>query len=137
VTYWVLALVITVFGFLTGFSIGAPFLLLGLALLVLGPFRRRPRVFWPSLVAVAAFVVTVALLIPLSCEATSESGGGSSTVCRSIAGPTWSGTGLYNPPREAYQMPVRAGALIAIGAALATLAWLTIRRRAGDLGSQG
>jgi hypothetical protein len=137
VTYWVLALVITVFGFLTGFSIGAPFLLLGLALLVLGPFRRRPRVFWPSLVAVTAFVLTVALLIPLSCEATSEAGGGSSTVCRSIAGPTWSGTGLYNPPREAYQMPVRAGAAVAIGAALATLAWLTIRRRASDLGSQG
>jgi hypothetical protein len=134
VTYWVLALVLTVFGFLTGFSIGAPFLLLGLALLVLGPLRRRPRIFWPALVAVTAFVLTVALLIPLSCVATSEAGGGSSTVCTSIAGPTWSGTGIYNPPREAYQMPVRYGTVVAIGAALTTLALLTVRQRRGPSG---
>lgn len=129
-TYWVVALAVTLFGFVAGFSIGAPFLVLGLALFVLGPFRRRPRVFWPPLVAVSAFLVTVALLFPLWCVATSEAGGGSSTVCTSIAGPTWAGTGLYNPPPEAYETPVRDGLVVAAGAALVTLSWLTIRRRA-------
>ena len=31
-TYWVVAAALTVFGFITGFSIGQPFLLLGLVL---------------------------------------------------------------------------------------------------------
>jgi hypothetical protein len=134
--YWVVALLLTVFGFLTGFSIGTPFLLLGLALLVLGPFRRRPRIFWPSIVAITGFIVTVALLIPMTCVATADGSGASSTVCTSIAGPTWSGTGIYNPPREAYQMPIRVGAGVATVAALATLVWLTLGRRGGDRGSQ-
>lgn len=128
--YWLAALLLTAFGFITGFSIGPPFLLVGLAMLVLGPFRGRPRLFWPPLVGVVAFVVGVALVIPLSCVATSESGGVSSTVCTSILGPTWSGTGLYNPPPEAFALAFRVGIAAAVGAACGTLAWLTFRERA-------
>lgn len=39
-SYWLVALLLTAFGFVTGFSIGAPFLLVGLAMLI----------FWPPLV---------------------------------------------------------------------------------------
>lgn len=129
-SYWLAAVLLTAFGFVTGFSIGAPFLLVGLAMLILGPIRRRPRLFWPPLVGVVAFVIGTALMIPLSCSATSEVGGISSTVCTSIFGPTWSGTGLYNPPPEAFALAFRVGTAAAVGAAAATLAWLTFRERA-------
>lgn len=129
-TYWFVALLLTVFGFVAGFSIGPPFLLIGLAMLVLGPLRRWPRVFWPPLVAVVAFVIALALLVPLWCVATTEVGGVSATVCTSIAGPSWAGTGLYNPPPEAFDTPVHEGLVVAVASAVATLAWLTIRRRA-------
>src|SRR6478672_7956041 len=97
-SYWLTALVLTGFGFLAGFSIGPPFFVVGVAMLVLGPFRRWPRFFAPALVGVVAFVVAAVLMVPLSCTATSENGGISTTVCSSILGATWSGTGLYNPP---------------------------------------
>jgi hypothetical protein len=72
-SYWMAALLLVAFGFVTGFSIGPPFFLVGLALLVLGPLRRWPRLFWPPLVGVLAFTLGVVLFIPLSCTATAES----------------------------------------------------------------
>jgi hypothetical protein len=128
-SYWLASLVLMVFGFVTGFSIGAPFLLVGLAMLVLGPFRGRPRLFWPALLGVIAFVVGVVLVIPLSCEATSALGDDSYTVCRSIAGPTWAGPGLYNPRPEAFSLAVLAGLAAGGVAAIVTFTWLALRRR--------
>jgi hypothetical protein len=126
--YWVLALVLTAFGFVTGFSIGAPFLLIGVTLLALGPFRRWPRLFRPVLARVITFVVVVVLLVPLTCVATSDRAGASQTVCSSILGPTWSGTGLYNPPPEAFTIPAQLGTVAGLAVAAATVVWLTIRR---------
>ena len=123
-SYWLLALALVAFGFLSAFSIGAPFLFLGLAMLVLGPFRARQRVFWPLFNGVLVFVVVVVLAIPLGCEATSTNGGDSYTVCRSILGPTWLGHGLYNPPPEAFNLGLGAGAAAAAAAAVVTFAWL-------------
>jgi hypothetical protein len=128
-SYWLAAVVLMAFGFVTGFSIGAPFLLVGLAMLVLGPFRGRPRLFWPALLAVIAFVVAVILVIPLSCEATSALGNDSYTVCRSIAGPTWAGPGLYNPPAEAFSLAVLAGLAAGGVAGVVTFTWFALRRR--------
>jgi len=130
VSYWLVALLLTAFGFVTGFSIGAPFLLVGLAMLILGPLRGWPRLFWPPLVGVIAFVVVAVLVVPLSCVA-SDAGGISHTVCASIAGPTWSGTGLYNPPPEAFDLAFREGLAAALAAAIGVLTWLSLRRR-GD-----
>jgi hypothetical protein len=127
-SYWIAALCLVAFGFVTGFSIGAPFLLVGLALLVLGPLRRWPRLFWSPLAGVVAFILGVVLFIPLSCTATGEVGQISSTVCTSILGPTWSGSGLYNPPPEAFALAFRAGVGAGVGAAIATFVWLTLRR---------
>jgi hypothetical protein len=129
-SYWLTALVLAAFGFVTGFSIGGPFFLVGVAMLILGPIRGRPRLFWPALVSVISFVVAAALVIPISCVATSEVGGISSTVCTSILGPRWSGTGLYNPPPEAFALAFRVGIAAGVGAAAATLAGLTLRERA-------
>ena len=128
-TYWLAAVGLTLFGFLAGFSIGEPFLIVGLALVLLWPVRGRPRVFRPALVGVVAFAVGMSLTVPLTCEASSIDGGASVTICRSILGATWSGPGLYNPPPEAFTLGVEVGVAAAAVAALATLAWLRIRSR--------
>ena len=52
--YWITSLALIAFGFLGAFSIGRPFFLVGLSMLVLGPLRRRPALFWPPLLAVVA-----------------------------------------------------------------------------------
>ena len=59
------------FGFVAGFSIGPPFLIIGLAMLVLGPLRRWPRPNWPPLVGVVAFWVGYLLVVPLQCTSNS------------------------------------------------------------------
>ncbi len=107
--YWVLALVLTAFGFVTGFSIGAAFLLIGVTLLALGPFRRWPRLFSPMLAGVITFVVVVVLLVPLTCVATSDRAGASQTVCSSILGPTWSGDRALHPSAGGVHDPSATG----------------------------
>ena len=135
-SYWMAALLLVAFGFVTGFSIGAPFFLVGLAMLALGPVRRRPRLFWPPLVGVLAFIVGVILFTPLSCVATEGVGQVSSTVCAGILGPTWSGPGLYNPPPQAFALALRAGAMAGVAAAIVTLAALAWRRHPGAGGRE-
>jgi hypothetical protein len=132
VSYWLTAIVLVGFGFVAGFSIGPPFFVVGVAMLILGPLRRWRRLFWPLLMGVIAFVVAVVLVIPLSCTASAEIGGASTTVCSSILGPTWSGTGEYNPPPEAFALAFRMGLVAGFVAAAATLAWLTLRRGGGQ-----
>ena len=128
-SYWIAALLLVAFGFVTGFSIGPPFLLVGLAMLVLGPLRRWPRLFWPSLVGVIAFTFGVVLFVPLSCTATAEIGQVSYIACTGILGPIWSGSGLYNPPPEAFALALRVGVGAGVATAIVTLVWLTLRRR--------
>lgn len=126
-TYWILSVVLVVFGFLTGFSIGAPFLLIGLTLLVLGPVRRRRRIFVPVLMAVAGFCVGYALVTPLTCTAreavggAGAAGGAADVSCTSILGGPYRGTGAYDPPREPALL---AGLSTAAGAGI--VAWLAL-----------
>lgn len=127
--YWIAALLLVAFGFIGALSIGPPFLLVGLAMLVLGPLRRWPRLYWPPLVGVLAFILGVILVVPMYCTATAEVGQVSHTVCRSILGLSWSGTGLYNLPPEAFDLGLRVGIASGIGAAIVTFVSLTVRRR--------
>jgi hypothetical protein len=65
------------------------------------------------------------------CTATAEVGQVSHTVCSSVVGLSWSGTGLYNPPPEAFDMALRIGNASGIGAAIVTFVSLTLRRHPG------
>ncbi len=96
-TYWLAVLVLFVVGYLTGFTIGPFLLLIGLAMLALGPFRHRPLIYWPPIAGVLAFIAGYLAVAPLYCEARSEADGVSTTVCSSILGITYTGTGIYNP----------------------------------------
>ncbi len=139
-SYWIISLALVVFGFLTGFSIGQPFLLVGLALIVLGPFRRRPRIFWPALLAVVAYDVGYWAVVPFSCTATAgiEANGGigasATTVCSSLIGLRYGGEGLYDPSR----LPALAAGLLLAGlVGSAAFAFLTWQRRARPSGPTG
>ena len=96
-TYWITAVALLLFGFITGFSIGQPIFAVGLAMLVLGPVRHRPRLFWPPMSGVMAFYLGYLAIAPFTCNATAPAGGVSTTVCSSLIGIRYSGTGIYNP----------------------------------------
>ena len=108
--YWIAALALVGLGLLAGFSIGQPFFLVGIAMIVLGPFRRRPLVFWPALLAVIAYDVAYFVAAPLGCRSSGTDGGGIHTVCSNLIGLSYEGDGLYDPSL----MPaVIAGLLVA------------------------
>jgi hypothetical protein len=100
--YFALAICLIVFGALGLFSIGIPFLLTGLLLLVLYPVRQRREQFWPPIAAVWGFVIGYLLVAPLVCTSTSFSSVGaaqqpSRTACDGLL-LHYSGEGPYNPP---------------------------------------
>ncbi|MCH7788808.1 MAG: hypothetical protein IH940_05135 [Acidobacteria bacterium] len=95
--YWVLIGVLAVFGALTGFSIGIPFLFLGVLLAVLDPFRGRRLPFWTALGAYAALVIGFVLLAPWGCSSSTNGGVSSPTTCHSLIGLDYSGGPNYNP----------------------------------------
>jgi hypothetical protein len=70
VAYWTLVAMLLAFGMLAIFSIGAPFLLLGLTLAVVAPWRHRPTMLWPAVAAWIGFVLGLLLALPWSCSST-------------------------------------------------------------------
>jgi hypothetical protein len=124
-----IALVLVVFGFLTGFSIGAPFFILGIGLLILHPFRSRRRMYWSLLVGLVAFLAGTALVMPMRCTASGVVGGSSETVCTSLIGMTWSASGVYNPPPEARNLAIGVGLVGGAVAAITTWTVLTFRQK--------
>jgi hypothetical protein len=99
--YFAIAIGLIIFGTLGLFSIGIPFLLTGVMLLVLYPVRLRRELFWPPIVGVWGFVIGYVLVAPLVCTSTSFSAAGgaesSQTTCDGLL-LHYSGEGLYNPP---------------------------------------
>ena len=124
VGYWSLAIVLTVVGFIDLIAIGAPFLVLGLALLVLGRRRHERAVFVPGLVAAIGFIGGTLLLLPLGCMG---SGTGSSagllvegpTRCTTLLWFDYVGASPYSPP---FLPALITGALVGIAS------WLVARR---------
>jgi hypothetical protein len=106
IAYWAGAAVLMLFGFVAIFSIGAPFLLTGAAMMVVGPWRHRRHVLWAALAAVWSFVVTYVLVAPGVCTGTSlpavrgitTTAQVGRTTCTNVLGIDYSGSGLYNPP---------------------------------------
>lgn len=125
-SYWGLVVFLVGFGFITGFSIGIPFLLVGVTLAVLSPFRSRPRVFWPSLSLVVGFLVGYVLVAPFSCSITARSNPSIGTedlsreVCRSLVGIEYTGS----PQTLAL---IAGGVLAVVGAAAG---WIAAQRQA-------
>ena len=68
VVYWMLAFVSIAFGVVAIFSIGLPFVVLGLLLVILGPFRTKRLVFWPALAGAILAIVGWMGTTPLSCK---------------------------------------------------------------------
>ncbi|MBI2238166.1 MAG: hypothetical protein HYU54_06540 [Actinobacteria bacterium] len=103
--YWSFAVVLTVFGFVDLIAIGAPFLLAGLAMLVVGRWRHRARVLWPALAGVWSFVLGYVLVAPLGCTSSAVPALPGSTgppavghtTCANVLGIDYSGAGNYNP----------------------------------------
>jgi hypothetical protein len=103
-SYWVLVAVFVIFGVLAGFSIGMPFLILGVVLAAVAPCRNRPSVFWPPVLAVPALAAGYLLVAPLGCTSSAtvtRPGLGTTTtghtVCTNALGIDYSGYGTYNP----------------------------------------
>lgn len=96
--YWIACAGLIVVGFLGSFSIGQPFLLVGLAMLALGAFRGRPLAFWPPMLAVIGYNIVYWSVAPFSCTASETVGGTSYTLCSSLIGLRFEGEGIYNPP---------------------------------------
>lgn len=107
-SYWIVSIALMAFGVVASLSIGRPFAMVGLAMLVLGPLRRRPVLFWPPLVAVVAWNLAFMVIAPSQCAATQtvrsvDLGGGlgeSTIVCSSLIGITYTGSGTFNPSLE-------------------------------------
>lgn len=128
-TYWILSLGLLSFGVIGLASIGRPFAIIGLAMLILGRLRKRPMLFWPPLAAVVAWNVGFLAIAPFSCTATATVGVGTTgtdegmTVCTSLVGISYSGRGIYNPSLEpANQLALLMSAL-AFVVALASVRW--------------
>ncbi|MBK5227614.1 MAG: hypothetical protein JJE05_03815 [Actinobacteria bacterium] len=109
--YIPLAILLIGFGILSGFSIGLPFFILGIAMVLVWPLRRRRPLFESLVVGTLAFVIVGVLAAPLSCTAStklessrhplrteSTSGIGDHTTCDNLLGLTYEGTTGYNPP---------------------------------------
>ena len=135
--YWITSLILIAFGFLAMFSIGRPFLLVGLAMLILGPVRRRPALFWPPVSAVVAWNVAFLAVVPWTCTTTSTMGAGgpggglgdATTVCTSLLGSTTTGPGTLNPSLEPANQVALLAAVITFAVVLAFAGVLPRARR--------
>src|SRR5215211_7981622 len=102
--YATLVLVLVLFGYLALFSIGAPFLLSGLMLAGVFPWRTRRGVLATGTAVVLGLVVGYVLVAPLGCTGSvsiPSVGLGQSegtTVCSSLLDIVrYEGSGMYNP----------------------------------------
>ncbi len=122
--YWIITVALIAFGFIAALSIGQPFLMLGLAMLVLSPFRRRPLIFWPPVLAVVAYNLAYFAVAPFNCMASSFNGAPSRTVCSSVIGIQYTGGANYNPSL----LPAIVVGL-AVAAMTALVSFIILRRR--------
>jgi hypothetical protein len=129
--YVAIALALVAFGYLALFSIGFPFALTGVLMLVLIRRRHRTDVLAPALIWPWVFTIGYLLIGPLGCTSTSGAIPGAIargvTTCNGVFF-DYRGGEPYNPPL----MPAAiAGVVLATALSLA-LRWLLRRRSCGD-----
>lgn len=100
--YWAIVVALILFGWLAIFSIDAPFLLLGIMLAVLLPWRPRGGVLATGMAVILGLILGYVLVAPLSCTATSvavvgETLSEGTTTCSNLLGIRYEGSGTYNP----------------------------------------
>ena len=128
--YWLGVCVLIAVGYVAIFSVGAPFLLFGLTLALLFPWRHRRGVMPTGVAAVVGFVMGYVLVAPLSCTrrvmgtAGEATGMEMYTACSNLLGIPYEGTGSYDP---SLLPALLAGITLALLAAALT-AWLSRRR---------
>ncbi len=130
--YWIVSVALIAFGIAGMMTIGQPFVLVGLAMVVLGPLRRRPLLFWPPLLAVIAYNLAFWAISPLYCSATSLAGGPAGpTTCSSLFGIGWPTTanGLADPA-SVLDLTTRIALLVAAATFVIVLGSMLWRRRA-------
>ena len=124
--YFAIGITLCALGFVAIFSIGAPFFLTGIAMLVASPWRGRRQIVVPVVAAPWAFTLTYVLLAPLSCTSTPSTGPLlTRTECSNVLGIDYSGGGAYDPPL----LPALLAGLVAAGLTVAALRRLLARRR--------
>jgi hypothetical protein len=126
--YWVVAAALIVLGSLAILSVGAPLALLGLGLLLAGPWRDRPGVVPATVAGVVGLTLGYVLLTPLTCtgEAAASTARNlveGTTRCWNVLGIPYRGGPGYDPPL----LPAVVGGLV-LGSIVAAL---TFRWRSG------
>lgn len=134
--YWAAGLGLIVFGTLGLMTIGLPFLMIGLAMLLLGRMRHRTLAYWPIMLGLIASNIAFWLTIPFYCSASSTVGGGSSAAtCSSLIGIPWpdDATGMNVTP-AAFGISFGLAIVVGIVAAVLVLSWLWMdrERRSGS-----
>lgn len=136
--YTMLAVGLVLFGIAGLFSVGMPFLLTGLVMLLLLPWRRRRDILWPSLGSVWGLTLGYILVAPLGCTTGTVPNGailrssGVATTCNGLLF-DYSGSGSYNAPL----LPaLLVGVVVAVAAGLVVKALLTRRARATASGAK-
>jgi hypothetical protein len=131
--YVAIALVLVAFGYLALFSIGFPFALTGLLMLVLIRRRHRTDVLAPVFAWPWVFTLGYLLVAPIGCSSTTAAtvAGGvaatGSTTCDALF-LTYAGGPSYNPPL----MPAAlAGVVVATAVSLLFRSWLRRGSRRG------
>jgi len=123
--YWLMVLILVALGFLTIFSIGMGLWFIAAALIVMSPFRSRPRMFRSGIALFLGFLIGYVLIAPWGCSQTftSDLTTGDETlspvVCTSPVGVEYSGPEPFDPSRT---LALVAGGVVAVVASTAT--WL-------------
>jgi hypothetical protein len=125
--YYVVAAVLIAFGVLGILTIGLPFLLAGVLLLALTPYRNRPEILWPPLVGVLVWTATEAAVAPWRCgeSVTGSAGPNGVTVSHGEACHTAFGMQASNGAAA----PALIALAVAVVAAVATRVLLARRAR--------
>ena len=125
--YWAIVVGLILFGMLAIFSIGAPFLLRGVMLAVLSPWRTRRGALATGMAVILGLVVGYVLVAPLSCTGTErvtavvgEAQAEGTTTCSNLLGISYEGTGAYDPSL----LPALLAGIALAAVAGVTTAWL-------------
>jgi hypothetical protein len=128
--YWAASVALIAFGTLGLMTIGLPFLMIGVAMLLLGRVRHRAIIYWPIMAGLIGSNIAFWLTIPFYCSASSTVVGGSSAAtCSSLIGIPWpdDATGMNVTP-AAFGIVSSFAIVVGIVTAVVVLSWLWIDR---------